>query len=149
MKFLFIMTILTNLLLGDLLENFTKESFEMKSDLYKINKINTIINKYRYVSDERIYGVSDYWATPEEFLKNRGGDCEDFAITKAVLLKELGVNSEISFGYSKSQKHLVLLVNINGKTLVLDNRVKVPYEWDNSQFKKLNYNKTLSFKRSL
>ena len=45
-----------------------------------ISGVNDIVNRIPYVSDAALYGQTDYWATPMEFIKN-GGDCEDFAIT--------------------------------------------------------------------
>jgi len=34
----------------------------------------------RYVSDKELFGKEEYWQPPEEFEKNRKGDCEDFAL---------------------------------------------------------------------
>ena len=51
--------------------------------------VNAFMNARRYVADERNWGVSDYWATPGEFM-SRAGDCEDFAIAKYLSLRELG-----------------------------------------------------------
>lgn len=31
-------------------------------------------------SDKEIFGIDDYWQTPEETVRNREGDCEDFCI---------------------------------------------------------------------
>jgi predicted transglutaminase-like cysteine proteinase len=47
-----------------------------------LNKINDEVNAIPYVSDQDMYGKADYWASPEEFYANNGGDCEDFAIAK-------------------------------------------------------------------
>jgi hypothetical protein len=37
----------------------------------------------------------DYWKTPEETLRDKGGDCEDFAIFAKTVLKEWGIKSHI------------------------------------------------------
>jgi hypothetical protein len=34
----------------------------------------------KYTTDEVQYGYLDYWATPEETLQSRKGDCEDMAL---------------------------------------------------------------------
>jgi len=45
-----------------------------KSDLQKLETVNSFFNKVRYSSDMKIYGKADYWATPWEFLgRDRGG----------------------------------------------------------------------------
>jgi predicted transglutaminase-like cysteine proteinase len=52
--------------------------------------VNAFMNARRYVADERNWGVSDYWATPGEFM-SRAGDCEDFAIAKYLSLVGTGM----------------------------------------------------------
>ena len=53
-------------------------------------EVNAYINKIMpYRTDDVVYGRSDYWATPSEFLTNTG-DCEDYSIIKYVSLLELG-----------------------------------------------------------
>lgn len=34
---------------------------------------------FTYKADEELYGKDNYWATPQETFKNKGGDCEDLA----------------------------------------------------------------------
>lgn len=49
-----------------------------------LQKINTYVNnQFRYYLD-----TEDKWMTPQEFVKEGGGDCEDFAITKYFMVKE-------------------------------------------------------------
>jgi len=50
------------------------------SDQEKIEKVNRFFNQLRFVNDKKLWGKSDYWATPVEFLSMGGGDCEDFAL---------------------------------------------------------------------
>lgn len=111
-----------------------------KSDMYKINKVNTEINLFKYIPDE-----SDKWSTLDHFLEKRGGDCEDYAIAKATLLKETNFNGKIAFGLSKDQKHIVLLVELNKRIYILDNRSRLPIKFNN-EYTVLNYDKLLSIK---
>ncbi len=61
----------------------------------KLKRVNDFFNrKIRFGDDVAIWGVSDYWATPLETMGRGEGDCEDFAISKYVTLKLLGVPSE-------------------------------------------------------
>ena len=86
--------------------------------------INKVVNAAApYKSDYQSSLVRDHWATPMEFL-HRGGDCEDFALTKAATLNHLewpldkmylaiGILNEPP---AKAQGHAVL-VTILGDTL--------------------------------
>lgn len=90
--------------------------------------VNDAVNRIPYVNDINIYGKTDYWATPMEFVKN-GGDCEDYAITKYVLLRTLGVPEErmrivILQDMQKNIPHAVLVVYTESGPVVLDNQIK-------------------------
>jgi predicted transglutaminase-like cysteine proteinase len=87
--------------------------------------------RLRWTSDERIYGVEDYWATPLESLGAGEADCEDFSIAKYVTLLALGVDPRsLRLVYVKaerpggaSQAHMVLAwyANPAAAPLILDN----------------------------
>ncbi|MBI1327745.1 MAG: hypothetical protein GC136_08905 [Alphaproteobacteria bacterium] len=91
--------------------------------------VNSMMNSKRYIEDKDLWGQSDYWATPIEFMRN-GGDCEDFAIAKYTALKMLGVPEErlriaIVQDEQKRVPHAVLIVYSDEGALVLDNQSKV------------------------
>lgn len=92
------------------------------------SNVNDMVNRVRYVSDSRNWGKSDYWETPTEFF-SRGGDCEDFAITKYASLRALGVpDSHMRLAVVKdTQKgipHAILIVYTESGPMVLDNQIK-------------------------
>ncbi|MDD3019398.1 MAG: transglutaminase-like cysteine peptidase [Alphaproteobacteria bacterium] len=92
------------------------------------NSVNNLMNKVKYIGDNRNWGKSDYWETPVEFL-TRGGDCEDFAIAKYVSLRALGVpESQLRIAVVKDiQKgipHAILIVYTEEGPMVLDNQIK-------------------------
>lgn len=94
----------------------------------KLNEVNRFVNKVRFVSDKRAWGKPDYWATPIEFLGRDMGDCEDFVITKYIMLRRSGIPEEkLFFTYVKAlrlnQAHMVLSYYDTPKSipLVLDN----------------------------
>ncbi|MAZ75988.1 MAG: hypothetical protein CMH31_01650 [Micavibrio sp.] len=92
----------------------------------RIYKTNMWLNSFPYKQDNWIYGKSDHWATPTEFLTH-GGDCEDFAIIKYITLRELGFTPEqlkvsIVYDVYSGTDHAFLLVKHNDKDFVLDNR---------------------------
>jgi len=106
----------------------TLDKVKNKSDLAKLNAVNNYYNKVRYMSDQKVYGKRDYWATPWEFLGKDRGDCEDYVISKYFALIYLGVDSEkLFFTYVKSTKfkaaHMVLTYfkTPRSEPLILDN----------------------------
>ncbi|TKI70908.1 hypothetical protein FCU45_00515 [Sulfurimonas crateris] len=106
----------------------TLDSVRDKTDIEKLEAINDFYNEVRYSSDMKVYGKSDYWATPWEFLGKDRGDCEDYVISKYFALKYLGVDyKKLFFTYVRSTKfkepHMVLTYFETPKSepLVLDN----------------------------
>ena len=78
-----------------------------------LGPVNGFFNRVPYVTDEVHWRAVDYWATPAEFVASNGGDCEDFAIAKYFMLKELGVPvSRLRMVYARTWKsnlaHMVL-----------------------------------------
>lgn len=60
----------------------------------KLEQVNRFFNLLHFTDDIKLWGVSNYWATPIEFLGVNAGDCEDFAIAKYFTLLALGVPDE-------------------------------------------------------
>lgn len=94
----------------------------------KLRQANEFFNGARFVPDQELYGVADYWATPEEFIAHDAGDCEDFAIAKYFTLKAMGVDAaKLRITYVKSltldQAHMVLAYypTPDAEPLILDN----------------------------
>lgn len=90
--------------------------------------VNEYVNKFRYIEDKDNFGKNDYWATPSEFFA-RGGDCEDFAIAKYAMLKNLGVPENkmrlaIVQDKIKNIPHAVLIVYTDTGPMLLDNQMK-------------------------
>jgi len=91
----------------------------------KIRAVNEFFNRWPYKEDTEVYGLSEYWATPTEFMA-RSGDCEDFAIAKYFALRELGFKNDemrivILMDQIRNIGHAVLAIyNDNNETLVLD-----------------------------
>jgi predicted transglutaminase-like cysteine proteinase len=102
------------------------ESLEGEPQEDQIYKANMWLNSFPYKQDNWLYGKSDHWATPTEFLTH-GGDCEDFAIIKYITLRELGFTPEqlkvsIVYDIYSGTDHAFLLVKHDDKDFVLDNR---------------------------
>lgn len=61
------------------------------SESEKLVKVNNFFNLLHFIDDIKLWGESNYWATPIEFIGVNGGDCEDFAIAKYFTLLEVGI----------------------------------------------------------
>lgn len=102
--------------------------------------VNETVNRdFEYQSDQRLFNESDHFATTVEALdKSNGGwrlagDCDDYAATKFLVLRELGFPSDQMFAAvvgpkdEKNINHMVLMVNqqplynLRPSYLVLDN----------------------------
>jgi predicted transglutaminase-like cysteine proteinase len=93
-----------------------------------LQDVNVFLNGIPYKSDQNHWRQLDYWATPAESVASNGGDCEDYAIAKYYLLKELGVPiSRLRITYVKAIKlneaHMVLAYypRPGAQPLILDN----------------------------
>lgn len=64
------------------------------AELDALQTVNAFFNRIPFLPDATHWRVEDYWATPAELTASNGGDCEDYAIAKYFLLKELGVPVE-------------------------------------------------------
>ncbi len=82
----------------------------------------------RYEDDMKLYGVPDYMATPEEYLKNgRVGDCEDYANFVGYILKKKGYHPKIVIGkcgLGPEKGHAWVETKINGSCYEAD--VNIP-----------------------
>ena len=95
------------------------------SDLEKAKAVTAFFNRWPYKTDQMVYKVADYWATPREFMKN-SGDCEDYAITKFYALMHLGVDPEnmriVALRDTiRNLAHAVLVIYTNNDAYILDN----------------------------
>lgn len=95
------------------LENFIVENQD-KPDMEKVVDANRVLNNLPWIADSSHWKSADYWATPLETITTFGGDCEDIALVKWVVLRNLGIPAEqLRLGYVKIKKsgenHMVLL----------------------------------------
>jgi len=91
----------------------------------QLKMVNSFFNKWPYRLDQDAYGVSDWWATPQEFLKI-SGDCEDYAIIKYFALRELGFSQDdlrivVVKDRIRGIGHAVLAVFTHGDAYILNN----------------------------
>ncbi len=95
-----------------------------QSRVRQLDMVNRFFNRWPYKFDQEIYGTSEYWASPQEFMR-RSGDCEDYSIAKFFVLRELGFTSNelrvvILLDRIRNIGHAVLAVYTNNDILILD-----------------------------
>jgi predicted transglutaminase-like cysteine proteinase len=92
----------------------------------KLERVNAAINQHPYVPSMRNWGESNRWETPFEFLR-RGGQCQDYAIAKYLLLRAAGVPAAqlrivVLHDTRLDLDHAVTVAYIDGRVLMLDNQ---------------------------
>lgn len=108
--------------------NRTLADLQKRSTRERLEGVNDLFNDVRYGTDMSVYGKSDYWATPWEFLGRDKGDCEDYVIAKYLALRHLGIKAKsLYFSYVRSLRfkapHMVLsyFETPDSIPLILDN----------------------------
>ena len=96
----------------------------------RVVAVQARVNRLPYVSDLANWGMADRWETPAEMFA-RGGDCEDYALTKYFALRDLGLSERamriaIVWDNADQEQHAVLFVDVDGQRWVLDNKFAVP-----------------------
>ena len=91
----------------------------------QIREINRFFNQVEYRTDQDNFGLSDYWATPLEFIAF-AGDCEDYVIAKYVSLRRVGFPASalrmvVVQDTLRDLAHAVLAVYVDDQVLILDN----------------------------
>jgi predicted transglutaminase-like cysteine proteinase len=91
----------------------------------KIARANAAMNNHAFVSTAVNWHRAMYWETPFEFLA-RGGQCQDYAIAKYMLLRQAGVPAAqmrlvVLHAAALNIDHAVLAVYVDGAPLLLDN----------------------------
>lgn len=107
-------------------ENFL-DAQSATTGLERLNLVNQYLNRSPYIVDPVNWGLPDYWATPDEFFM-KDGDCEDYAISKYITLKRMGVPADtmrlvVVQDENLRTPHAVLAVDMDGQTFILDNQV--------------------------
>lgn len=99
---------------------------QLKNKARTVEDVQRLVNRIPYSYDKKQFGVEEYWQTPFETLTNLRGDCEDYAILKYYLLREMGYDDSelkiLALRTKEGEGHAVLLVKRGGKWLMLDNR---------------------------
>lgn len=98
-----------------------------KDRMTQIEAVHREMNRRAYILDPINWGVTDYWATPLQFFKKQG-DCEDYAISKFLSLRALGVPNEdmrivVLMDNNLRLAHAILVVYVGDRAYALDNQL--------------------------
>jgi predicted transglutaminase-like cysteine proteinase len=94
----------------------------------KIERVNEAVNRHPYISSQVNWGESNHWETPFEFFR-KSGQCQDYAITKYMLLREAGVPAGdlrlvVLRDTALALDHAVIVAYVGGEALLLDNQIR-------------------------
>ncbi len=75
--------------------------------------------------DALSFAAADYWQTPEEFLGNKAGDCEDYALLAQAVLSRQGVEAFVFslYGEGKYAHTVCVFRDAGGYNVVNNDRV--------------------------
>jgi len=109
----------------------------------KLQRVNGMMNSYPYVLSVRNWGRPDYWETPFELMR-AGGQCQDFALAKYLLLRASGVADDLMrLVFVRDARddlgHAILVVDVSGELLVLDNQSAGILSADRIDYYRPNY----------
>ncbi|HWG79281.1 MAG TPA: transglutaminase-like cysteine peptidase [Stellaceae bacterium] len=93
----------------------------------KLDLVNSAVNRHPYVASQSNWGESNHWETPFEFLR-KSGQCQDYAITKYLLLRAAGVPAAqlrvlVLRDTELGLDHAVTVAYVDGAALLLDNQI--------------------------
>ncbi len=60
------------------------------------------LHAFTFRTDLDLFGEVDHWQTPEEFVRRRAGDCEDYALLARALLRRNGIEAFVLSLYGKA-----------------------------------------------
>jgi hypothetical protein len=90
------------------LKNNTQEDLDIINSRFKMN----------YISDNNRFKEQEYWQTPSEVIKNKNGDCEDWAITSLSLINYY--NSTIECYNAFWETHVSVFCYMDKKFIIYD-----------------------------
>jgi hypothetical protein len=86
---------------------------------------------FAFEDDQRQFGKAEHWQSPEEFLKNHKGDCEDFARFAYEVFKLNGTTAFLLNVYGETFGHTVCVFKENGKYQIIDGTEVRRYDAEN------------------
>jgi predicted transglutaminase-like cysteine proteinase len=120
---------------GEILKNSQRQDGQKNTadgvdgNLLLLRTVNSYMNNHiKYIDDKSAHNKNEHFQTPEQTFKSGQGDCEDYALLKADLLRRAGVPSHqvsvmmLAPTQPNQSGHAVAIYTAeDGKKYVLDN----------------------------
>ena len=99
---------------------------DISINIYNLLSSNKILNINDYINwlQNNItykFDKNDYWQSPIETIKNKTGDCEDFAILNKAVLNVLGYNATVFIMRNTTSAHAFCIFQDNDRYNMIDN----------------------------
>lgn len=104
---------------------------------YEVFSVKTLeiwlLKNFQYEAEK-----GDYWKTPEEMVKDKVGDCEDFAFLNKKILNDFGFESQVYHIYGRTKinnktseySHAICVFESNGKFYYFSNQYFIKKSFD-------------------
>ncbi len=88
-------------------KDVAKKTLKAESDfpVRALKHLGKFLRKCKYVSDRDLFDKTDYWQLPDQFEKNRKGDCEDFSLWSWRKFLDLGEDARFTYGSQDGGGH--------------------------------------------
>ena len=97
------------------------------------------MTQYEYLSDRIQFPDSfDHYQSPKDFMKNRKGDCDDFAITSYYILKKLGYETQMYSLKLPEGGHAITVFKQEGVYNIFSNQY-IYYTLETDPIKAINF----------
>jgi predicted transglutaminase-like cysteine proteinase len=110
--------------------------------MQEVENVVSFVRAIRYVSDQALHGVDDYFSYPIETLCDDAGDCEDHAFLAATILHHLGHEVALFHLESRDTAHLALGYYVTGDASMLDG-VNGPFSANDQHGREFYYVETV------
>jgi len=99
-------------------EKFSKINLNENNSAFENIEIIFGHTYMNYVSDRGLFKEEEFWQTPSEFISNKGGDCEDWAVYLTSLLRAYDPN--LSCYAAIWYTHVNVLCHLDNKFVLMD-----------------------------
>lgn len=104
-------------------------SGESNIDVNNLDQLCDWLATCDYVADIIKHGKHDYWTHPDDFERERSGDCEDFALWAWRKLKQMNLSAEFMVGKliqpdGRIENHAWLMLIENDNRIILETTAK-------------------------
>jgi len=107
-------------------KDVAKKTLKTESDfpVSALKHLGKFLRKCKYVSDRDLFDKTDYWQLPDQFEKNRRGDCEDFSLWSWRKFLDLGEDARFTYGRQDGGEHAWVTIFREGLPYIFEATAK-------------------------